>query len=253
MAEHKRTRGLKKWLKENHYTEEQMQAYWNELIGLNSVVTALSRSGINWDQTNLSIIASLPTAKEKTLKTLEEKRMKEEAEQKAKEEAEKAKKYYEENFESIMVNKIDKGENLTEKELKRLAYEYEIEKIVYDKNRWTMPISSVCKLLDRYFMVEWQEGLTEYQEDEFLDQPYEVELQQYQKVTNVRRWVKKGSPKPKVNNLAVCDTDIEKIIDKVTEFMYCNFKDCHMEEITLDELEKVRKYIKENGLNMIKS
>ena len=240
MGEHKRVKGLKKWLKENGYTEEQMQAYWDENIGINSKVTSLSKAGINWDQTNFGIISSLPGCKERTLKALEEKRLKEEAEQKAKEEAEKAKKHYEENFESIMVNKIDKGETLTEKELKRLAYEYEIEKIVYDKNRWTMPISSVCKLLDRYFMVEWQEGLTEYQENEFLDQPYEVELHEYQKLVGVRKWIEKGSPKPE--GLDVYD----EIIDKVTEFMYNNFKDCHMEEISPDELEKIRVYIKEN-------
>lgn len=43
------------------------------------------------------------------------------------------------------------------------------------------------------------------------------------------------------------------IIDTVTEYMYCNWGDCCMKEITWDELQKVRNEIKDNAMDMIKA
>lgn len=48
------------------------------------------------------------------------------------------------------------------------------------------------------------------------------------------------------------DEVIMNIIDTVTEYMYCNWGDCYMKEITWDELQKVRNEIKENAMEMIK-
>lgn len=48
------------------------------------------------------------------------------------------------------------------------------------------------------------------------------------------------------------DEAIMNIIDTVTEYMYCNWGDCCMKEITWDELQKVRHEIKDNAMNMIK-
>ena len=42
------------------------------------------------------------------------------------------------------------------------------------------------------------------------------------------------------------------IIDTVTEYMYCNYGDCCMKNITWDELQRVRNEIKENAMEMIK-
>jgi hypothetical protein len=90
-----------------------------------------------------------------------------------------------------MVNKIDNKEELTEKELRRLVFDYSISDTRGDKLRWTTPVSSVVELLGRNFMIDWQEGLTENQEDEFYDQPYEVEKHEYSQVITVTKWVKK--------------------------------------------------------------
>ena len=50
------------------------------------------------------------------------------------------------------------------------------------------------------------------------------------------------------------DNAIESIIDSVTEYMYCNWGDCHMNEgTTWDELQEVRKEIKTYAMGMIKS
>ena len=48
------------------------------------------------------------------------------------------------------------------------------------------------------------------------------------------------------------DEVIMSIIDTVTEYMYCNYGDCCMKNITWDELQRVRNEIKENAMEMIK-
>ena len=45
----------------------------------------------------------------------------------------------------------------------------------------------------------------------------------------------------------------EKIIDNVTEFMWCNFGECSMKECSWEELEEIRDYIKTQGLDKIKN
>lgn len=51
----------------------------------------------------------------------------------------------------------------------------------------------------------------------------------------------------------ISDNAIVNIINTVTEYMYCNWKDCHMEEnMTWEDLQKVREEIKENAMDMIK-
>ena len=184
--------GLRKWLKEHNRTPEEMQKYWDELIEINSTVRALHNSGFNWDETNLSILAQLPYEKERTLRALEERRIKEEQEKAEKEAKLKAEKEYEENFESIMVNKIDNNEKLSEKELRILVNEYEYSEEAGGTGRWTQHMHTVVKLENRFFMIVWERGLTEYQENQFLYQPYEVELHEYKKVITVKEWIKKG-------------------------------------------------------------
>lgn len=49
------------------------------------------------------------------------------------------------------------------------------------------------------------------------------------------------------------DEAIMNIIDTVTEYMYCNYDDCYMKEMTWAELQKVRNEIKENAIGMIKA
>lgn len=184
----KKIKGLRVWLKENNYTYEEMQRYWDELIEINSTVRALHNSGLNWDETNLSIVAQLPTEKERTLKRLEEKHIKDEEDARnAKIESER-KAYYEEHFEELMVQKIDHGKKLTEKELSNLVHEFGIETDHGENRRWTRSNYTICKLCGRYFEVDWEEGLTEYQDNEYRYQPVEVELHEYEKVITIREW-----------------------------------------------------------------
>lgn len=243
-------------LKKLGYTEDDMQKFWDECIPVNSKVKMLSNSGLNWTDLCIWQIEQLPTLKETTLKQLAEK---EEAQKRAEQdklEKEKAKKHYREHFDEIMVQKIDNGESLTEEELKTLVFRCnEVERHEGENRRWSRTVESIIELCGRYFKVIWEQGLTESQENGFYEQPYEVELDAYKKVIEVHNWIKKGGSKPKrVNEFKaeISDDDIYNIIDKVTEFMYCNYGDCHMKEMTWDELQEVRDCIKENAMDMIK-
>lgn len=162
------------WLKENNRTREEMQKYWDDLIGLNTIVTNLAANGINWDKTNTSILDSLPTAMELTL---QRKKEKEELERLRKEKEERElqeKENYENNFASIILDKIDKKEDLSKKELSKLVDEYSIDYKHYDKRRWHQQVESIVQIKNRYFSVLWDCGLTEMQENEYPYQPTEV-------------------------------------------------------------------------------
>ena len=93
-----------------------------------------------------------------------------EEEQKAKDDA-----YYNEHFLELMVEKIDNKIELTEDEVRNLVMEEAYEVTAGENRRWSRTISSLFEHGDRLFMVDWEQGLTESQENMFYDQPYEVE------------------------------------------------------------------------------
>lgn len=100
--------------------------------------------------------------------------------------------YYYDHFNEIMVSKIDSGEKLTEKELQSLVYECnEVERNYGDNRRWSRSVESIIELCGRFFCLIWEEGLTEYQDNEFWNQPYEVEKFEYPKTIMVTEWRKK--------------------------------------------------------------
>lgn len=90
-----------------------------------------------------------------------------------------------------LLEKIDSGEKLTENELKTLVSEYEVKSEYGDNERWTRPVDTISTLGGRFFKTFWHEGLTEYQENEFYDQPVEVEKKEYNKEIHVVEWVTK--------------------------------------------------------------
>lgn len=98
---------------------------------------------------------------------------------------------YIENIDDIL-KAIDAGEELSEKVLQDLAYYQSIEDTYGENRRWSRWVRSIIDLNGRYFAIEWDEGLTEMQPDEFYEQPYEVELKEYDKVVHVKEWIKKN-------------------------------------------------------------
>lgn len=183
---------IKPWLAENGYTWEDMDKFWKDACEVNYKCQLLKKVGKSWNDMNMFAIQQLPSLKEETLKRIqqneEEERMKAEEEQKKKD----AEKYYWDHFDEIMVKKIDDGESLTEKELKCAVFETnEIDREYGENRRWSRGVSSIVEMCGRYFCIVWDEGLTECQENEFYDQPYEVEKCTYEKTITVTEWKKK--------------------------------------------------------------
>lgn len=82
----------------------------------------------------------------------------------------------ENSFEREMLEKIVKGERLTERELSSLVYEgEEVDEIEGEDTRWTRCMTTVINLCGKNVAIDWQKGLTECQDNEFYDQPYFVE------------------------------------------------------------------------------
>lgn len=188
------TKEQKEWMKESGYTETQLDSFWNENIGTNPVITNLSNHGMTWRDMNLCVVKQLPTQKERDMKALEEKKRLEE-EQKAEElRKQQEMEYYSTHFEEIMVEKIDKGEDLTETELNTLVCEFGVDSEYGDNRRWSRTVTTIVELCGRHFSIDWEEGLTECQIDEFYNQPVEVRMHTYVKTITVTEWkpVEKG-------------------------------------------------------------
>lgn len=100
------------------------------------------------------------------------------------------------DFEKEMLYKIDNGKNLTDKEFSKLVYNYSISDEDIEQRRWTMSTYTVCKLADRYFGIDLERGLTEYQDDSFPYPLEEVKKHTYEKAVTVTEWI----PVRKENN-----------------------------------------------------
>jgi len=183
---------IKELLKKLNLKESDMDTYWNELIEINQIVKSLNNSGKTWKDLNTSLIEQLPTQKQKDIETAERKRKEEQEKIDAELKAKQEKEYYETHYEEIMLNKIDSGEKLNERELSSLVWEFEeVEREYGDNRRWSRSVTSIVKINNRFFCVEWENGLTESQPNEFYNQPYEVEKKTYEKNITVTEWVKK--------------------------------------------------------------
>ena len=79
-----------------------------------------------------------------------------------------------------LINNNDSSYDTIESVCKRLL-EYSISATYHESKRWTTPVTSICKVGTRYFKVDWDEGLTEYQDNQYLYNPTEV----YEATANV--------------------------------------------------------------------
>ena len=95
-------------------------------------------------------------------------------------------------FDQDFLEKYDSGYKFSSSELREICFELiEVESEYGENLRWVRPVTRIYQVGNRYFCLEWFEGLTESQEDEFWEQPYEVEKKEYEKTITVTEWIKK--------------------------------------------------------------
>lgn len=175
-------------LKELGLTAEDMVKFWEDCKKVNKIIMLLDKEGKTWEDLTVYQIRQLPTLLEKH----EEKIRQEEEKDKLEKELKAYNEYYNEHFEEIMVKNIDNKETLTEGEIKRLVYNYEVVSDYGENRRWSRSVSTIVSICDRYFCIDWEQGLTECQENEFYNQPYEVEKHEEEKTIIITTWNKKG-------------------------------------------------------------
>lgn len=111
----------------------------------------------------------------------------------------------EDSFDDEVLRKIDAGEALTEKEIRTLVLcGYAVEEIEHSVGRWERQVSSIVEIKDRYFSIDWSEGLTEIQENTF-DDFYPEEVESYEETVVVKKW----RPIEKTKEEAVEETEEE--------------------------------------------
>jgi len=179
---------IKNLLKKMDLTESQMDEFWKENYDTNFIVRNLTDHDKTWRDLNTTVARQLPTQKQKDLERIQKEKIEEEERLKAELEVKEGKNYYYEHFEELMVAKIDNKEKLTEQELKDIR-DFSIKEIKGDESRWTVEIESILEMCGRYFSLYWDRGLTEMQENEFYNQP--VEIEEVTKTITVTEWVVK--------------------------------------------------------------
>lgn len=94
------------------------------------------------------------------------------------------------NYEKEFLDKYDSGYKFTEGEIHDMIWDFkQVEEDEGCNHRWTQDITTVIQVGDRYFRIDWQRGLTEYQENEYWNQPVEVTPHEYEKTITVREWI----------------------------------------------------------------
>ena len=90
------------------------------------------------------------------------------------------------------LRRYDASEKFDEYERGQMAFG-EVGKCVCemegDEHRWTRDMQTIFAVGDRFFALDWSRGLTERQENEYWDQPYEVRKEQHEETIVVTNWV----------------------------------------------------------------
>lgn len=79
------------------------------------------------------------------------------------------------------------AQDFTERELSELT-EREVDREEGENRRWSRSVGVIIKIHDKYFSIDYEEGLTEYQENIYDNQPVEVERVEETKTITVVNW-----------------------------------------------------------------
>jgi hypothetical protein len=80
----------------------------------------------------------------------------------------------------------------TKEEVQNLVWENAIETDYGENRRWSRTNITIVEFNKKFYELYWEEGLTEYQENEYEAQEAD-EMEQIEKTIIVKRWVKKES------------------------------------------------------------
>jgi monoamine oxidase len=179
------------------YTEDEMDAFWEDAKEFNMKVKVISSTGRTWRDLTESQIASVPNLRRIHENNIAEQKQKEEESAKELEkELEKLsaeKELKDTEFEQWSLEAIENNTELSENDIRDMLDAFEIEDYrEYGENRrWLRTVSSILKIKGRYFQVNWQQGLTETQYNSYMDRPFEVIKHEYQKTITVTEWIEK--------------------------------------------------------------
>jgi hypothetical protein len=63
--------------------------------------------------------------------------------------------------------------HFTEQEAREAVYEHPVDTIIGDSGRWSRLVTTIVSIDGRYYAIDWDEGLTENQENEFEEGDFE--------------------------------------------------------------------------------
>lgn len=80
------------------------------------------------------------------------------------------------DFYEQAVNKVrNKEQDFSEEEIKALIYEGDrVAELEGNDHRWNREITTVIKIDDKLYAIDWRRGLTEMQDDSYYATPYQV-------------------------------------------------------------------------------
>lgn len=81
------------------------------------------------------------------------------------------------SWEERIAKKLESGEKLSEDEISELAGLDPVYQEEGSEGRWDRQMTTVVKLLDDHYAINWSRGLTESQENSFYEQPYLAEIE----------------------------------------------------------------------------
>ena len=83
-----------------------------------------------------------------------------------------------------MRQKIKNDVDLSESELNELVY-YSVKDIEGEDRRWSRRVTSILDIDGETYILNWERGLTEYQENSFHYQPRKVKIEKTTKVVTM--------------------------------------------------------------------
>lgn len=90
------------------------------------------------------------------------------------------------------LQRFDRKETFDGRERQMMAWGEigaEVDQIEHGSSRWMTHMTTVFEIGGRYFAIDWDRGLTEFQENEYWKQPVEVTKRKYEKTIVVTEWI----------------------------------------------------------------